>query len=371
MQAVVAAGLVAQQERRRLASGRAGAHRARKPSSVGRVASLRAEGRLHALRDRRPGADRRDAAARPPAAGSGAAKYLYSPSPKRKRAMSTRLRKRASSRVQRDQLRALLRGEERGRGGPSPLDELALDRRPVDLAASRVRDRLRCAVKRPGGMLLHGRYPTERASSTEAKTTRLSGRMCRPWMQPTRHTMRVLVQPSSTGVVPLQRGEPVLHRRPEDVAAEAAVAPPHAVARQDQRHRIATERGTHRAHRARMADALGHPRVGARLAERDVRPSPPGPAAGSPAPWSDRPAPGRRRADRAGTRGSPPAPARPAGAPPRVAGLAAVPVRHPRDAARRRLHREPRLERSEHRPRLAAPRPRSGAAAPAAASGRK
>ena len=29
--------------------------------------------------------------------GSGAAKYLYSPTPKRKRAMSTRLRKRASS----------------------------------------------------------------------------------------------------------------------------------------------------------------------------------------------------------------------------------------------------------------------------------
>src|SRR4029453_10595535 len=68
----------------------------------------------------------------------------------------------------------------------------------------------------------------------------------------------------------LERGKPVLHSRAEDVAAEAAIAPPHPVARQDERHRIAAERGAHRPHRAGVADARGDPRVGAALAERDV-----------------------------------------------------------------------------------------------------
>jgi hypothetical protein len=65
----------------------------------------------------------------------------------------------------------------------------------------------------------------------------------------------------------LEPEKPPLHAGPEDVAADAAVALEHAVAGHDERHGILPQRGAHRPHRARMADALGHPRIGARLAE--------------------------------------------------------------------------------------------------------
>ena len=72
------------------------------------------------------------------------------------------------------------------------------------------------------------------------------------------------------GVPALQLGEPPLQLAAEQIAAEPAVAAPHAVARHDERHRIPPERRAHRPHRVRMADALGDPRIRAGLAEGDA-----------------------------------------------------------------------------------------------------
>src|SRR5215471_19979491 len=96
------------------------------------------------------------------------------------------------------ELRALRRGEQRRRARVAPLVQGRAEGRPVETRQPFGHGSSHAAS---GLQTLQGRYPTERASSTEAKTTRLSERMCRPWAHPTRHTMCVLVHPSYTGVV--------------------------------------------------------------------------------------------------------------------------------------------------------------------------